>query len=319
MVAGESVVLLHDGPEEVLSLVTQALTVAGARVRVEPLRPLNDLDPARLKEKLRAILQGNDASVMIGQGNLAQTLSTSVVRVAQECKTRHLHLPNTELKIFSTSIRTQPSLLRAVNERVKTILFAAKSLNVRSDAGTAFELSIAKQYPICADHGCPERGEWDNLPSGFVYFYPPNANGVFVADRIVLGHECKWSGAALRRAPLTVTVKDGVVVKAESDSVEIQLSFERYLASHRNANRVGFASIPTNPLALVELGNAGHDSLLPGLRLYLGFSNASVTKAPFDCDVGVRLIGRKMNVFSETQAIVEDGRLTPGLLAAART
>ncbi len=312
--SGERIVLLDAGPAEVVSLVVAALRATGAIVRLESMSALKDLDTTKAKEKLRELLQNANASLMIAEGNVAQALSTTVVRIADELRTRHLHLPNTALKVFATSIRTEPALLKNINDRVGAILKASRRVSVKSDAGTALELTLGAEYPVCKDHGCPEPGNWDNLPSGFVYFFPASVNGIFVTDRILQGHECKWSGTTLRRAPLRVAFKNGLVQSFECDSAEIQLSFERYLAAHRFAGRVGFASIPTNPLAMVELGNSGHDTLLPGLKLHIGFSNAAATKAPFDCDVGVQLTARKLSVSTESQTLVDNGRLVSALI-----
>lgn len=315
LLPGDRVDVLHHDSAVVEGLVRAAAARAGVRVEVHDLGPLvHETSAVRLRSTLRGLLQGATASVLLARGGLPQGVSVAVVRAAGELRTRHVHMPNVDPRALGSSVRADPDTLGAINARLVDRLGAGATVHVTSDAGTDLTVKLGPPYPLVADHGCPEPGKWDNLPAGFVYAHPLDVHGTLVADRIAHGSTVSRLGPSLRRKPLRVTFEGSRVVASTSDDDELHRAFEAYRASHVHAPRVGFVSIPTNPLARLEIGNLAHDGLLPGMRVFLGFSDSEATLAPFDLDHGFRLTGRGQTVRVGEEVVVESGRLTPALL-----
>lgn len=313
--AGDRLDVLHHDCPAIERLVRAAAARADVVVHSHDLAALaQDSSVARVRATVRRMLAGAEASVLLARGGLPQVVSVAVVRVAGEVRTRHVHMPNVDPRALGSSVRADPETLRSINARLAARLSAGATVQVTSDGGSALTVRFGAPFPIVTGDGCPSPGAWDNLPAGFVYAHPLEVSGTLVADRIAHGSTASRLGAALRRRPLVVRFSEGRVTGSESDDAELAAAFASYLASHVHAPRVGFVSIPTNPLAKLEIGDLAHDGLLPGIRVFLGFSDAEATRAPYDMDHGFRLTGRGQTVRVDDVVVVENGRLTAELL-----
>lgn len=311
---GEHVRLFHHGTTVEHRLVADALRAAGAIVRDIDLTAMAaSVDERAVEPELRAALEGAAASVAIGRP-LAPRISFAMVRVVQEVGVRHIHIPRADLRVMASSFRAEPDTIERINARLVALLSQARKLEVTSDAGTDLEISVGLSYPLVADCGRPAPGGWDNLPTGFVYFHPASMRGTFVVDRLVLGEKIERSGERLRAAGLRVGFSAGRVTEIGCADEALLADIEAYFASAPNAARAGFVSVPTNYLALNELGHPAHDGLLPGIRIQLGFSDSKNTRAPFDMDAGLRFAGKKLTLTVGGETIVERGRLTDTLV-----
>jgi hypothetical protein len=218
---------------------------------------------------------------------------------------------------LASSSRADPSVIARLNSYVRQRLSAARSIRFESAAGTSLDARTGAGYPLVEASGRPRSGEWDNSPSGILYFHPASVQGTFVADRIAHSAGYPIDPKRLRNAPIVLRFANGRVVEHRCVDREIAESFARYLGAHPNAGRVGFLCVPTNYLALAEFGHVGHDGLLPGLRLQLGFSDASSTRAPYDLDFGCWLTARKLTVRCGGDDLVHEGRFAGELARLA--
>ncbi|NUP07273.1 MAG: hypothetical protein HOW73_14560 [Polyangiaceae bacterium] len=309
---GERVHLITWKLEELNLVVERALIRAGAtveRIRLETMS-----DPAAVRAALGSQLHGATASLLVAADGIPVPIGVAVLDVIRRAGSRHLHVTRTDPRVFAQSMRAEPERLGMLNDRVASTLAPPTRIRVTSPAGTQLELALASQYPILSSSGRPKLGEIDNLPAGFVYAHPSVVSGTFVADRGLLGTGMRLTGAALRKSPVYLEFGSGRVVKVTCSDATITEQVQAFLARHSDAGRVGAMTFPTNYLVRSEIGLGIQDALLPGLSLALGTSHASVTKAPYDCPVQLRLFGRRLTVDADGKRLVEDGRFADWLV-----
>ncbi len=312
---GETVWLGSWSADTIAPMVARALQRAGAVVKLCALDRFRDATDERAAlNEVSATLRGCSASVLIAGGGLQSGLSIGIIKAAGVARTRHIHMPRMDTRVLGSSVRADPDVLRQINARIEERLRRATTVRVTSGAGTEMRLGLDPRLPIVADCGRPEPAQWDNLPTGFVYFHPVSAEGTYIADRVALTGAGEADAAHLRRSPLRVVLVRGAVQSFECADDSIRALFETYLGSHSEARRVGFASIPTNYLARTELQHSTHDSLLPGIKLHLGYPDRARTGATYDAAVQFRLTGRRQSVRAGDTAIVTTGRLERALV-----
>jgi serine/threonine protein kinase len=304
--------LQHAGPAG--RLVERALRDAGADLTVIDVEDA-DLPSFGTDRVLRA-LERCTASVALSP-EMSPELSVAIVRAVRAANVRHIHMPRADLRVLATSVRADPSRLERLNEIAVGCVETARTLRVVTGRNAELSVRLQTGYPLVADAGRPLPGRWDNLPSGFVFFHTGSVAGSITIDRLISGNQEHFDARALRRSPLELTFRRGAVDSVTCADPEIEAAVRRYLDHHPDAGRVGFVSFPTNYLALAEIQHPHHDALMPGIRLQLGFSDASSTGAPFDLDRGLRLVPRRASVWAGDVLLVDKGRFTGPLAEAA--
>lgn len=104
----------------------------------------------------------------------------------------------------------------ADRERVRAadrVLSAARTMHVRSDAGTDLEVRLG-QYPTLVQYGfADEPGRWDHCPSAFVARWPDegSSNGLVVIDR----GDTILPFKSYVRTPIQLEIREGYVRKIE--------------------------------------------------------------------------------------------------------
>jgi leucyl aminopeptidase (aminopeptidase T) len=316
---GETVAVLVWNATEVADAVERAVERAGGiarRVALEPFTADAERGGARalLGVRLGPELSGASATVLLSSTGMPTSLSLAAIEAAKAAGARHLHLLGVAPRLLAQSVRADPDRLAEMNDRLAALLQAPARVRVTSDAGTALDVALGASYPFAAENGRPRPGTSQNLPSGFVYVHPAQIQGTFVADRGLVGTGVPQGAIAARRTPATFTIAAGRVTSASCARAEAQALIERYLASHPDAGRVGLVLFPTNYLVRSEIGVEVQDELLPGVNVCLGFSEANVTRAPYDAPVQLRLLARRLTVEVRGQRVVAAGRFADALV-----
>lgn len=311
---GEEVRLFTWRADEVAALITAAIQRArGAVIRV-PLEPVErETHKMYLRRYFDEAIAGATASILIASHGMPALLSVVVTEAAEAARSRHLHAVSVDARVMGQSMRADPVKLAVINERLVDMLRAAR-VRVTSDAGTSLEVSLSGKLPISKNDGRPSQGRWDNVPSGYVCAHPADVSGTLVVDRSVAGPSLMVESAALRKNPLKVTFAAGRVEDVECADNKTLADVRAYLASHTDAARVGMIVMPTNYLVRSEIGLQIQDGLLPGLSIYLGYTNAAITKATYDAPVQLRFFGRRQTVEVRGQRLVHAGRFDATLV-----
>lgn len=311
---GEDVRLFTWRADEVAALVTAAIKRAGGAITRVPLEPMErETNKAYLRRSFDETLAGTTASILIASHGMPALLSIAATEAAESAGSRHLHAVSVDARVMGQSMRADPMKLAVINERLVEMLRASR-VRVTSDAGTNLEVSLSGKLPIAKSDGRPAQGRWDNIPSGFVCAHPGDVSGTLVVDRSVAGPTVVADPAALRKNPLKVTFAAGRVEDVECGDAKILAGVNAYLGSHTDAGRVGMIVMPTNYLVRSEIGLQIQDGLLPGLSIYLGYTNAAITKAAYDAPVQLRFFGRRQTVEVRGQRLVQAGRFDATLV-----
>jgi leucyl aminopeptidase (aminopeptidase T) len=180
-----------------------------------------------------------------------------------------MHLLSDEL-----ALRTVPIDLDLLQKRVAklTKLFpATEEARITSPEGTDITFSLRNRKFTLLYDGICNRGEYESVPAGVIGALPVpgTANGVIVIDGSLAGY-------GLVRAPIRITVKDGILTKIEggAEAEWVEKSIKRALASgDRNANRFVEFDMGLNPNARVSFygGKLREDELhLGGVNIGWG-------------------------------------------------
>ncbi len=303
---GERVALLHWKSPDLLALFDDALSRLGAIVTRVDLAGRSSVPPGASPTTISG-LDGCAVSMLIAAQEFPMALSFAVRNSVQTAKTRHLHLGGLDLRVLAQSARAEPERLELIAARVCDAITSAGVISVASELGTSLEVRVSRAFPLITGAGRPEPGAGDNIPAGFVYWHPADVRGVFVADRglALSGHRI-----VTRRAPVKLVIEGSRVREYECVDDEICAKIEAYFSANANASRVGTVVFPTNYLVRSEIGVHAQDELSPGLNINLGFTNASITRAPWDAAVQARLLARKLTVRAGDRSLVEAGRHT---------
>lgn len=312
---GEVVRVFTYQADAVFEIVTRALERAGGRVQRIELEPFaRDATTARAQVATAAGFAGATASLFLAAPSIPTSLSIAVLQAAERARARHLHVPSAEIRVLGQSARADPDLLSVINARLITLLRPPVRVRTTGENGTDVDITLGPQFPLVSMTGRPEPGETDNLPSGYVYTFPQQIYGVFIADRGIKCSQMRLTSAELRRNPVKFTILDGRVTEVSCGDASVCAAVEEHLASHPNAAKVGQVAFPTNYLARFEIGFDMQDRLLPGMYLGLGFTAAEVTRAPFEAPVQMLALGRRLTVEVRGQRIVHAGRLENSLV-----
>ncbi len=311
--ADEYVVVFHMQAGPVLPVVRAALEEAGAHVEVVSLAPWNaivdDREFARLvAERVRNVQASMYLSSVDGP---TYPRSRLLVDALNGTHVRHLHVSGVNARMLGSSLRADPALIEQVNQRVAQRVESGRVLSVTSPGGTELTVTLSRSFPVVSYHGVPSPGAWDSVPTGAVSFYSPNISGTYVADRIARGSYLGRTNSQLNRTPLTLRFSSSSLHEKVCDDTALLEELESHLTKHEHAARVGFVSFSTNYLTKNELRVFANDALLPGLRLMLGYSDQTKTKAPHTASVWATFLGRRQTVAVDGDVLVRDGRLDP--------
>jgi len=303
--------------DEVARQIEEQATALGVRCTRTNLHALpNPKGSARsLTAMLRDGIGDAVATMMLASHGVPSAVSVAVIDAAGQRNCRHAHVVRVDPRMLAQSLRADPAVLRAINERILAVLGPPITLHVEGAGGTELEVLLTDAYRMTPGDGQPTAERWQTFPAGYVSTHPTRVRGTFVADRNLLAAEAHGLAPKVRKNPVRFVIEDSRVTRFSCDDAELSGIVQRYLASHPNAARVGLVLLPTNYLVRTEVGLESQDELVPGLNLALGFTSQAETGASYEAPVQLRLLARRLEVRARGMAIVEGGRLADRFVA----
>lgn len=306
---GERVALIADeASAAVAASLEAALDAAGACIdpvlveRVAP-RPL-----AGAPREVLAALRAADAGVLCAQprqGELAARMA--IVQLVERRAIRYAHMVGVTPQIMMEGMRADYRLVDRLSERLCDRMRTARSLRVRTPAGTDFTAAFEPALAWVKTSGLINRRYWSNLPAGEVFTTPASVDGRFVCDGTAGDHFNAKYGA-LRETPLTLEIASGRLVSARSPRGDLEHEFWAYCHSDENSDRVGELAFGTNLGVERMIGVLLQDEKIPGVHLAFGDPYGSQTGATWASTTHVDVLTRDCDVWIDDEIVMRAGR-----------
>jgi len=219
---GEKVVIVTDKDTERLAnaLVSQAEGI-GAEVKKFVMedfgeRPSDGSKPLAFPGEIGEAMKTAQVSFYMAQGKMGelQTFRIPMIKIAEEKKLRHGHMPNFTEEMMSQGMSADYAKIQELSKKVYDIAIKAKEIKVTTKAGTDATFKFDSKYKWVICDGDIKPGHWSNLPDGEVFTVPVEANGTMVIDGC-LGDFFTGKYGDLLDKPLKYTLKGSRCVKGE--------------------------------------------------------------------------------------------------------
>jgi len=306
---GEKVALIFDKPSEVVAAsLKQALEdhrAIPSTFRIEDYiaRPATSA-PA----EILAGLEMADAGILCMQpleGELGAR--KDIVGVVERRQIRYAHMVGVTPEIMQQGMRADYTMVDRLSEQLLNRMRSARSLTVRTEAGTSLVASFDASLDWVKTSGLISRRYWSNLPAGEVFTTPASVDGVFVCDGTAGDHFCGKYGD-LKDTPLAVEIRNARMVKATCPRKDLEKEFWSYCHTDENSDRIGELAFGTN-LSLTEMiGVLLQDEKLPGVHIAFGDPYGSQTHAPWSSRTHVDLLARRCDVWIDAEQVIAKGR-----------
>lgn len=305
---GEKVTLIFDEPsEEVAASLKQALEdrkAIATALRIEDYtsRPARSAPP-----EILAALETADAGILCMQpleGELGAR--KDIVAVVERRQIRYAHMVGVTPEIMQQGMRADYRLVDRLSERLRNRMPSARSLTVRTDAGTSLVASFDASLDWVKTSGLISKRYWSNLPAGEVFTTPARVDGTFVCDGTAGDHFCGKYGD-LQRTPLVVEIRDAKMVTAICARKDLEKEFWSYCHTDENSDRIGELAFGTNLGLSDMIGVLLQDEKLPGVHIAFGDPYGSQTHAPWSSRTHVDLLARRCNVWIDEEQVIAKG------------
>jgi leucyl aminopeptidase (aminopeptidase T) len=208
-------------------------------------------------------------------------------------------MPGITEDIFLRAFNIDFDLLVRLTEAFGGILDEGKRVRVVTEKGTDIEFSIEGRKARRSTGILTEPGSWGNIPSGEAYIAPVegSANGVIVVDGSI-------AGVGLVKTPVTLVVKDGVVVDIRGGEEAEKL--RNMLADLGvEARMIGEFGIGTNPGARVSGVILEDEKAFGTVHFALGsnFDFGGTIRAPIHIDMVIL----RPSVYVDGKLIIRNG------------
>ncbi|HYL69012.1 MAG TPA: aminopeptidase [Candidatus Limnocylindria bacterium] len=306
---GEKATLIFDEPsEEVAASLRQALEDRKAiattfRIEDYTLRPARSAPP-----EILAGLESADAGILCMQpleGELGAR--KDIVAVVERRQIRYAHMVGVTPEIMQQGMRADYRLVDRLSERLRSRMPSARSLTVRTEAGTSLVASFDASLNWVKTSGLISRRYWSNLPAGEVFTTPARVDGTFVCDGTAGDHFCGKYGD-LQRTPLVVEIRDAKMVRATCAREDLEKEFWSYCHTDENSDRIGELAFGTNLGLSDMIGVLLQDEKLPGVHIAFGDPYGSQTHAPWSSRTHVDLLARRCDVWIDQEQVIAKGR-----------
>jgi leucyl aminopeptidase (aminopeptidase T) len=307
--AGECVALIADeASAAVAASLEAALDAAGARIdavlveRIAP-RPL-----AGAPREILDALGAADAGLLCVQPRQGElTARMAIVQLVERRAIRYAHMVGVTPQIMMEGMRADYRLVDRLSERLCHRMRTARSLRVRTPAGTDFTAAFEPALAWVKTSGLINRRYWSNLPAGEVFTTPASVDGRFVCDGTAGDHFNAKYGA-LQETPLTLEIAGGRLVSARSPRADLEQEFWAYCHSDENSDRVGELAFGTNLGVDRMIGVLLQDEKIPGVHLAFGDPYGSQTGATWASKTHVDVLTRDCDVWIDEEMVMRAGR-----------
>jgi aminopeptidase len=307
--AGERVALIADDASgEVAASLAHALALRSAirlNFRIEDLAPRPLIHaPTELLEALERV----DAGILCVQplpGEL--TARREIVSVVERRQIRYAHMVGVTPQIMRQGMRADYNMVDRLSDRLRQRMRAARSLRVRTDAGTSLTAAFDPSLDWVKTSGLISPRYWSNLPAGEVFTTPARVDGTFVCDGTA-GDHFNGKYGTLEAEPLVLELENGRLVRAQCERRDLEEEFWDYCHTDENSNRVGELAFGTNLGLSQMIGVLLQDEKLPGVHIAFGDPYGSQTRADWYSKTHVDVLTRQCDVWIDDDQVISKGR-----------
>jgi len=306
---GERVALIADRPSErvaaslAYAIDQRSAICEGLLLESFAPRPLGSAPEAVLEALGRA-----DAGILCMQpleGELGAR--RDIVGVVERRQIRYAHMVGVTPEIMQQGMRADYALVDRLSERLLQRMHSARSLTVKTDAGTSLVASFDPGLQWVKTSGLISRRYWSNLPAGEVFTTPAKVDGTFVCDGTAGDHFCGKYGN-LESTPLVLEIRAGRLVAAKCSRKDLEAEFWSYCHTDQYSDRVGELAFGTNVSLSDMIGVLLQDEKLPGVHLAFGDPYGSQTNAAWSSRTHVDVLARRCNVWIDEEQVISKGR-----------
>src|ERR1700732_1243749 len=267
----ERVTLIGDRPSAIVA-ASLAKAIAERGAICDPFLR-EDLAPRPLTRAPQQVLDSlgrADAGILCMQPMTGELgARKDIVGVVERRHIRYAHMIGVTPEIMQQGMRADYNMVDRLSEKLLQRMHSARSLTVRTEAGTSLVASFDASLDWVKTSGLISRRYWSNLPAGEVFTTPAQGDGTFGCDGTARDHFCGKYGD-LQRTPLVVEIRDAKMVKATCSRKDLEKEFWSYCHTDENSDRIGELAFGTNLGLSDMIGVLLQDEKLPGVHLAFG-------------------------------------------------
>ena len=234
------------------------------------------------------------------------TARMAIVHVVERRRIRYAHMVGVTPQIMQQGMRTDYKLVDRLSDKLRERMLRAKTLTVKSDAGTAFAAHFDQKLDWVKTSGLISPQYWSNLPAGEVFTTPATVDGTFVCDATA-GDYFNGKYGDLQSTPMKLKIAGGRLVHVECERKDLEKEFWEYCHTDENSDRVGELAFGTN-LGLSEMiGILLQDEKFPGVHIAFGDPYGSQTHADWKSKTHVDVLTRNCDVWIDSDQIISKG------------
>ena len=202
-----------------------------------------------------------------------------IVGVVERRHIRYAHMIGVTPEIMQQGMRADYNMVDRLSEKLLKRMHSARSLTVRTDAGTSLVATFDAALDWVKTSGLISRRYWSNLPAGEVFTTPAKVDGTFVCDGTAGDHFCGKYGDLRAHAAgagnpggasAESNVRSGRIWKRNSGVTATRMKI---------ATASGELAFGTNLSLSDMIGVLLQDEKLPGVHLAFGDPYGSQTHA----------------------------------------
>jgi leucyl aminopeptidase (aminopeptidase T) len=315
---GENVVIITDRETERLA---DALKKKAAEIGAEVqkfimedfgTRPDDGEHAIQFPSAIGNALKNAQVSFYIAQGKKGelQSFRIPMLKVVEEHKLRHGHMPNFIEDMMSQGMAADYTKIQEISKKVYNLASKAKQIRVTTSGGTDVTATFDQKYKWVICDGNIKAGHWSNLPDGEVFSSPVDTKGKVVVDGC-LGDFFNKKYGDLSKTPLSYELQNSRCVKGSVRclNAELKKEFEEYtFNTDENSDRVGEFAIGTNIGLTKLICNLLQDEKFPGVHIALGSPYPDKTGAEWESTAHNDGVMRNVTIEIDGKKIMENSR-----------
>jgi aminopeptidase len=241
------------------------------------------------------------------------TARMAIVRIVERRQIRYAHMIGVTPEIMQQGMRADYRKVDELSERLRERMLHAKTLTVKSEAGTSFSAHFNPQLDWVKTSGLISPKYWSNLPAGEVFTTPATVDGTFVCDATA-GDYFNGKYGDLQATPLVMEIAGGRLRHVECPRKDLEEEFWSYCHTDENSDRVGELAFGTNLGLSRMIGILLQDEKFPGVHIAFGDPYGSQTHANWKSRTHVDVLTRNCDVWIDEDQVIEKGQYQLELL-----
>ena len=307
--AAERVALIADGGSAAVAASLElALAEFDARTECVQIDSVTTRPMYAAPRQVLEALEAADAGMLCVQpqeGELGARMA--IVAAVERRRIRYAHMVGVTPQIMREGMRADYRLVDRLSAQLCERMQTARTLTVKTPAGTDFGATFDTSLAWVKTSGLINPRHWSNLPAGEVFTTPATVDGTFVCNGTA-GDYFNAKYGSLDRTPLVLRIRDGRLMAAECDRVDLQQDFWEYCHTDANSSRVGELAFGTNYGLREMIGILLQDEKVPGVHLAFGDPYGSQTRADWASRTHVDVLTRGCNVWIDDEQVIADGQ-----------